>query len=137
MGLSPEQASARSTAALLESETISGRLTDLEAKLQSLKGDYMLLNLRLVARDVSAGTATQRRGHSRATSPAAHSDRSWPSEGSSCSRASSVHEAALHLALAKSRKDTHAMITAAQSIAYFRRQPEHEEDDPRRPGVPE
>ena len=128
LGLTAEQASARASAAMPDSETICGRLIDLEAKFQRLRGDYLLLNLRHIAREASGGFTSQRRAHGRAFSPA-NSGRSVLSEGSLGSRASSAHEAALHLAIAQSTNDTPAMITAAQSIAYFRRHPVQEDDD--------
>lgn len=128
LGLSAEQASSRASTAMPEADTISGRLTDLEAKFQRLRGDYLLLNLRHIAKEASSGSAPQRRGHGRAPSPA-NSGSSRLSASSLGSRASSAHEAALHLAVAQSENDTPAMISAAQSIAYFRRHPAQGEDD--------
>ena len=122
VGLSPEQASARCSAAVPESASILARLTDVEAKLQQLKGDHILLSLRLAARHFPSSSGSRHMERSRERSPSPGSHTSQQSNASTYSRASSAQEAQEHLRRARAMGNTHGMITAAQALAFFHQQ---------------
>ena len=123
MGITSEQATSRRTSALPDSETIMGRLLDVEAKLQHVRGELLLLNLKITARALQPGADRCPGADSRAPSPSAASDRSRQSEFSGASGATSSREALDNLRHARARQNVPAMIAAAQDIAFFERTP--------------
>ena len=115
LGISATEATAMAGAKRTTDVTLYQRLADLEASVQSLRSELVLLKLTRMRSEVR-----EEASRSRATSPSCRSESSMHSRSSHHSSASTHREARSNLALAKRTGSAQDMIAAAQRIAHFR-----------------